>query len=230
MSKSPEMRKCLGVKAPVSAAEAQGSDCTGAWGRLQRTQRTLCQMVRGSRPLPLSFAICRMRPLDSITPGPPAPPGHFIRQSPISKCFHMSALPRPLLCACSTQLASPASRPWTASPRVWSAQLSQGHRTHGPPLQQEHNTQGGGPDGNISLSSLSGPHCLRTTWVDLGSAGCRECYHSQGTPSPVLDAYSGLSPRGLQAPWGQEASLRLRLRYHQGLPVPREVSGFIETK
>lgn len=40
---------------------------------------------------------------------------------------------------------------------------------------------------------------LRKTWVYLGSAGCRECYHSQGTPSPGFTAYSGPSPRMLQA-------------------------------
>lgn len=64
--------------------------------------------------------------------------------------------------------------------------------------------------------------------VYLGSAGCRECYHSQGTRSPVLTAYSGPSRQMLQALSSKEVSLQLS--YHQGFPVPREDSGFREMK
>lgn len=52
-------------------------------------------MLCGSHSLPLSFAICRMRPPESVTPGPPGPRGHLILQCPISrtlKHFHMSTL------------------------------------------------------------------------------------------------------------------------------------------
>lgn len=177
---------------------------------------------------PLSFAICIMRPLKSVTAGPPATPAHFILQRPVSvtpKRFHMSTLTW-LLIFC---LQNAASQPLDGLPKALEHTAFLGPLIKGP-LQQKHNTQGGGPCGNISLPSLLGSQQrLRTMWVYLRSAGRGVCYHSQGTPSPVLTAYSGPSGRCvLQALSGKEVSLLLS--YHQGFPIPREVSGFREMK
>lgn len=175
-------------------------------------------MLCGSHSLPLSFTICRMRLPESVTSGPPGPPGHLILQCPISwtlKHFHMSTL--------TWLLSLPCFRALDGLPAVEKRIAILGPPVLWPPLQQKHNTQGGGPYANTHLPPLLGPRqCLRTTWVYLGSAGCGECYHSQGTPSPILTAYSGPSPWMLQALWGKEVSLLLS--YHQSLQERFQVS------
>lgn len=147
---------------------------------------------------PLSFAICIMRPLKSVTTGPPATPAHFILQRPVSvtpKRFHMSTLTWLLIFCLQNAASQPCFQALDGLPKALEHTAFLGPLVKGP-LQQKHNTQGGGPCGNISLPSLLGSQqCLRTMWVYFGSAGCGECYHSQGTPSPVLTAYSGPSRR-----------------------------------
>lgn len=113
-----------------------------------------------------------------------------------SNHFHMSTLTQLPRLACRTAASTPCFRALDDLPTVLQRTAIPGPPVMWPPLQQKHNAQGGGPCGNTSLHSLLRPRQHpRTTWISLGSAGCRECYHSQGTPSPVLTAYSGRSPR-----------------------------------
>ena len=139
-------------------------------------------------------------------------------------------LPCLLISACRMQ---PAPLPGLGRPPHGSGAYSYSRATRHVAPRSGRNTTPGvvGPVETLASLPSSGPPglgSLRAKWVYLGSAGCRECYHSQGTPSPVPSAYSGPSPRVLQARRGTEVSLLLW--YHQGLPVPREVSGFREMK
>ena len=182
-------------------------------------------MLCGSHSLPLSFAICRMRPPESVTPGPPGPPGHLILQCPISwtlKHFHMSTLT--WLLSLPAERSQPALLPGLERPpRGWEADGYS--RAASPMAPTPTETQHPGWWALCKHSPPSPPwarQCLRTTWVYLGSAGCGECYHSQGTPSPILTAYSGPSPWMLQALWGKEVSLLLS--NHQRLQERFQVS------
>lgn len=124
-------------------------------------------MWHGDHALPLSFTICRLRQLESVTPEPPVPPGHFILQCPIArtpKRFHMSTLTWLLIFASRTQ---PALFPGLGQPpRGPGAHTILGPPVMWPQLQQKHYIQALWK--HQPPFSLEPRQCPRTAWFIWG--------------------------------------------------------------
>lgn len=125
-------------------------------------------MLHGNHTLPLSFTICRLRQLESVTPGPPAPPGHVFHSAQAPRLLNASTCqPWPGSLSLPAEHSQPALLPGLGQPPHGPGAHSYSRATsHVAPAPTE--TLHSGP---METSASLLPRSLGSAWGQCGLFG-----------------------------------------------------------